>query len=103
DEAVRQFLVHARYLADPKTGLWFHGWTFAGRHNFAGALWARGNAWITVGILDLIENGGVGKPVEAYLLGVLEAQIEALLRLQAPSGAWHTLLDDPTSYEEMSA
>ncbi|TJW54898.1 MAG: glycoside hydrolase family 105 protein, partial [Mesorhizobium sp.] len=56
-----------------------------------------------VGILDLIENGGVGKPVEAYLLGVLEAQIEALLHLQAPSGAWHTLLDDPTSYEEMSA
>ncbi|TIU95655.1 MAG: glycoside hydrolase family 105 protein, partial [Mesorhizobium sp.] len=54
-------------------------------------------------ILDLIENGGIGKPVEAYLLGVLEAQIEALLRLQAPSGAWHTLLDDPTSYEEMSA
>ncbi|RWK94223.1 MAG: glycoside hydrolase family 105 protein, partial [Mesorhizobium sp.] len=52
DEAVRQFLVHARYLADPKTGLWFHGWTFAGRHNFARALWARGNAWITVGILD---------------------------------------------------
>ena len=45
----------------------------------------------------------IAKPVEAFLLGVLEAQIEALLRLQAPSGAWHTLLDDPTSYEEMSA
>ncbi len=103
DDAVRQFLVHARYLADPKSGLWFHGWTFAGRHNFARALWGRGNAWITVGILDLVENGGLGAAVEAYLLGVLETQIEALLRLQAPSGAWHTLLDDPTSYEEMSA
>jgi unsaturated rhamnogalacturonyl hydrolase len=103
DEAVRQFLVHTRYLADPHSGLWFHGWTFAGRHNFARALWARGNTWITVGILDLVEIGGIGKPVEAYLLGVLEAQIEALLELQTPSGAWHTLLDDPTSYEEMSA
>ncbi|EHK55692.1 glycoside hydrolase family 88/105 protein [Allomesorhizobium alhagi] len=103
DEAVRQFLVHARYLAGPHSGLWFHGWTFAGRHNFARALWARGNAWITVGILDLVEIGGIGKPVEAYLLGVLEAQIEALLELQTPSGAWRTLLDDPTSYEEMSA
>lgn len=103
DEAVRQFLVHARYLADPHSGLWFHGWTFNGRHNFARALWARGNSWITVGILDLVEIGGIGKPVEAYLLGVLEAQIEALLTLQAPSGAWHTLLDDPASYEEMSA
>lgn len=103
DEAVRQFLVHTRYLADPHSGLWFHGWTFAGRHNFARALWARGNAWITVGILDLVEIGGIGKPVEAYLLGVLEAQIEALLKLQAASGAWHTLLDDASSYEEMSA
>ena len=103
DEAVRQFLVHARYLADPHTGLWFHGWTFAGRHNFARALWGRGNAWITVGILDLIELGGVGGPVRSYLLGVLEAQIDALLELQAPSGAWRTLLDDPASYEEMSA
>jgi unsaturated rhamnogalacturonyl hydrolase len=103
DEAVRQFLVHARYLADPHSGLWFHGWTFRGRHNFARALWARGNAWITVGIPDLVEIGGIGKPVEDYLLGILEAQIEALLKLQAPSGAWHTLLDDPTSYEEISA
>lgn len=103
DEAMRQFLVHARYLADPHSGLWFHGWTFAGRHNFARALWGRGNAWITVGILDLIEFGGVSEPVRLYLLGVLEAQIEALLRLQTPSGAWRTLLDDPTSYEELSA
>lgn len=29
DEAVRQFLLHARYLNDPQTGLWFHGWSFA--------------------------------------------------------------------------
>jgi unsaturated rhamnogalacturonyl hydrolase len=103
DEAERQFLVHARYLADPASGLWFHGWTFDERHNFARALWGRGNAWITVGILDLLELAQIAPSVRAYLLGVLEAQIAALLRLQAPSGAWHTLLDDPSSYEEISA
>jgi unsaturated rhamnogalacturonyl hydrolase len=57
DEAVRQFLVHTRYLSDPETGLWFHGWTFEGRHNFARARWARGNAWVTACILDLFETG----------------------------------------------
>ena len=34
----RQFLVHIKYLVDRKTGLWFHGWTFDGRHHFADAL-----------------------------------------------------------------
>ena len=35
DEAKRQFLLHIKYLYDRTTGLWFHGWTFDGRHNFA--------------------------------------------------------------------
>lgn len=103
DEAERQFLVHAHYLADTETGLWFHGWTFEGRHNFARALWGRGNSWITVGILDLMELADITPAVRSFLLGALEAQVAALLMLQAPSGAWHTLLDEPDSYEEISA
>jgi unsaturated rhamnogalacturonyl hydrolase len=103
DEASRQFLVHARYLADTHTGLWFHGWTFNGRHNFAEARWARGNAWITAGILDLFDLAEMARPVKDYLQGVLVAQVDALLPLQTASGAWRTLLDDATSYEEISA
>lgn len=103
EEAVRQFLVHARYLSDPETGLWFHGWTFEGRHNFARARWARGNAWITAGILDFIELGGIEGGVRDFLLGSLTTQVETLLKLQSASGAWHTLLDDPQSYQEISA
>jgi unsaturated rhamnogalacturonyl hydrolase len=103
DEACRQFLLHSRYLADPHSGLWFHGWTFDGRHNFARALWGRGNSWVTLGILDLVDLADIPTPVRSFLLGVLETQISALLNLQAPSGAWHTLLDDPSSYEEISA
>jgi unsaturated rhamnogalacturonyl hydrolase len=103
DEACRQFLVHARYLSDPETGLWFHGWTFNGRHNFARARWARGNAWITAGILDLVELADIPVPVRDFLLGCLTSQVETLLALQTERGAWRTLLDDKTSYEEMSA
>lgn len=103
DEAARQFLVHTRFLADRHSGLWFHGWTFDGRHNFAEARWARGNAWITAGVLDLLDLADLPNPVAAFLLGVLKAQVAALLPLQAPSGAWRTLLDDPASYEEISA
>ncbi len=103
EEAVRQFLVHAHYLADRETGLWFHGWTFAGCNNFARARWARGNAWITVGILELMDLATVAEPARGFLYHLLDRQIAALLELQAPSGAWHTLLDDPSSYEEISA
>ncbi|MEM8662798.1 MAG: glycoside hydrolase family 88 protein [Pseudomonadota bacterium] len=103
DEAERQFLVHARYLTDPATGLWFHGFTFDGRHNFARARWARGNAWVSAGIVDLFDTATISPSVEAFLKGVLASQVNALLALQTAGGAWRTLLDDPASYEEMSA
>jgi unsaturated rhamnogalacturonyl hydrolase len=103
DEAARQFLVHARYLTDTATGLWFHGWTFEGRHNFARARWARGNAWVTACLLDLFELATLPEPLQPFLQGVLTAQVNALLPLQTESGAWRTLLDDASSYEEISA
>lgn len=103
DEACRQLLVHARYLSDPASGLWFHGWTFDGRHNFARALWGRGNAWVSLALLELPELADIPAPVRDFAYGALGTQLSALIPLQAPSGAWHTLLDDPGSYEEISA
>ena len=105
EEAKRQFLLHVKYLADRRTGLWFHGWTFDGRHNFAGALWARGNCWVTIAIPEFIEMLDLpeGDGLRAFLIETLAAQARALARLQDESGLWHTLLDDPTSYLEASA
>ena len=105
EEAKRQFLLHIKYLADRETGLWFHGWTFAGRHHFARARWARGNAWVTIAIPEFVELLDL-KPGDAsreFLLETLRAQVAALAECQDNSGLWHTLLDDPTSYCEASA
>ncbi|MBF7997852.1 MULTISPECIES: glycoside hydrolase family 105 protein [Rahnella] len=105
EEATYQFLVHVQYLMDRETGLWFHGWTFDGHHNFAQARWARGNSWLTIAIpeflelVDLPENNATRR----YLLQVLESQVSALAKCQDDSGLWHTLLDDPQSYLESSA
>ncbi|RJT49900.1 beta-galactosidase BglB [Rahnella variigena] len=105
EEATYQFLMHVQYLMDRETGLWFHGWTFDGHHNFAQARWARGNSWLTIAIpeflelVDLPENNATRR----YLLQVLESQVSALARCQDDSGLWHTLLDDPHSYLESSA
>ncbi|MDX5628860.1 MULTISPECIES: glycoside hydrolase family 88 protein [unclassified Brenneria] len=105
EEATYQFLLHVQYLMDRESGLWFHGWTFEGQHNFAKARWARGNSWLTVAIpefielLDLPEHNATRR----FLLQVLESQIEALAKYQDDSGLWHTLIDDPQSYLESSA
>lgn len=105
EEAKRQFLVHIKYLFDRKTGLWFHGWTFEGRHNFAEALWARGNCWVTIAIpeiLDLLDLPP-GDAFRAFLIDTLQAQVRTLAESQDESGLWHTLLVDPSSYLEASA
>lgn len=102
DEAIHQFLLHTKYLTDTKTGLWYHGFTFNGRHNFAGALWGRGNAWITAGVLDFIDMVELPSGVRRYLLEGFKCQVAALKNLQNESGLWNTLLDDPESYQESS-
>jgi len=104
-EATFQFLTHVSYLMDRETGLWFHGWSFDGNHNFARARWARGNSWLTMVIPDFLElvDLPVGDPVRRHLSQVLDAQVAALEQLQDESGLWHTLLDDPDSYLEASA
>lgn len=105
EEARRQFLLHVKYLHDRRTGLWFHGWTFDGRHNFAEALWARGNCWVTIAIPEFIEmlNLPPGDALREFLTDTLKAQVRTLQKYQDKSGLWHTLIDDETSYLEASA
>ncbi|MCC3355908.1 glycoside hydrolase family 88/105 protein [Bacillus sp. REN16] len=104
EEAKKQFLIHIKYLFDKKTGLWFHGWSFEGNHNFAEALWGRGNSWVTIAIpefLDLIDLPEEDA-VRQILIDTLDRQLEALEKCQNENGLWHTLLLDPTSYVEGS-
>jgi unsaturated rhamnogalacturonyl hydrolase len=109
EEVKRQFLLHIKYLVDTKSGLFFHGWTFAdGGHNFARALWARGNSWLTIAIPEVIDLLDL-PPNDAFrihLLDTFEAQCRALLSYQEENGLWRTLIDVPQSegsYIESSA
>ena len=103
DEAEYQFLLHAKYLADPQTGLWYHGWTFNGNHNFAAAFWGRGNCWVTIAIPEFLQMVDVTASVKEQLIQILRNQVCSLAKYQDCSGMWHTLIDDPTSYVESSA
>lgn len=94
-----------KYLQDVKTGLWFHGWTFDGRHHFGRALWGRGNCWVTLAIPEFLEllNLPPTNGLRLHLLSSLRTQVDALVKYQdKETGLWHTILDDPTSYLEAS-
>ncbi|MEJ8473198.1 glycoside hydrolase family 88/105 protein [Roseibium algae] len=105
EEAKYQFLLHAQYLCDTQSGLWFHGWTFDGDHNFARALWARGNSWITIAIPEFIDLLDLAEtdPLRRHLVSLLNRQAVSLKKYQHETGLWHTLIDDPDSYLEASA
>lgn len=103
-ESVRQFLVHLKYLTDPATGLFYHAFNFDGMHNFAGALWGRGNAWYTAGLADYLDMAELPGGVKSFLISSLKRQADALKNWQDEEGMWHTLINDPEgSYAESSA
>ncbi|MGO7609298.1 glycoside hydrolase family 88 protein, partial [Rhizobium ruizarguesonis] len=80
-----QFVIHTRYLSDPVIGLWYHGWTFNGRHNFANAFWARCNAWITVAIPELFDLvPTLGEKDRRFLSNVLVDPFAALAEHAGP-------------------
>ena len=103
EEAEYQFLIHIRYLQDKITGLFYHGWTFDRRHNFAGAFWARGNAWFTAAAVELQMITGRDDAAMRMIRSAWLDQVNALWKLQRVNGLFTTLLDVEETYCETSA
>lgn len=103
-ESNYQMLLHIKYLYDKKSGLFYHGWNFNGRHNFGKVFWCRGNSWFTLGCLEYIEmfHGTMDEGIKKFITETYRNQVETLTVLQNKSGLWNTVLDDPDSYEEVS-
>ena len=103
DEAEYQFLLHIRYLQDKVTGLFYHGWTFDGRNNFAKAFWARGNAWFTVSAVELGDITGRRNAAMRLIQAAYQDQALALWKYQRVNGLFTTLVDVEETYCETSA
>ncbi len=103
-EALKQVLIHIKYLYDNKSGLFYHGWQFSERDNFGGIFWCRGNSWFTFGILEYLKDAEetLDAGAKEFIIDTFKAQARTLKELQAVDGLWHTVLDDPTSYTEVS-
>ena len=104
DEADYQVLSHIKYLLNKREGLFYHGFSFTRNDNYGGVLWGRGNCWYTVAVMEMLEEAGIDPAVRRYFLSVWKNQVGALKRYSDPGcGLWHTVIDDPGSYIEISA
>ncbi|WP_261805874.1 glycoside hydrolase family 88/105 protein [Lapidilactobacillus luobeiensis] len=104
DLAIYQFLLHTKYLIDPRSHLAYHGWNFKSQSAYGCNYWCRGNSWITLSIplLNEILGTDLTGADKEYLNAIFNNQVESLQRLQDRTGLWHTILDDETSYLESS-
>lgn len=105
DDALHQYYWHIKYLQNPETSLFYHGYEDTSKSNLSSFYWGRANAWAAYTMSQVC-----ARLPEAYLypkymdvLGALEEQLSALKLLQTENGLWRTILDDSESYEEISA
>ena len=103
EEAEYQFLMHIRYLQNKVNGLFYHGWTFDRRHNFAEAFWARGNAWFTAAAIELYDITKRENAAMRMIRAAWTDQVLALWKLQRVNGLYTTLIDVEETYCETSA
>lgn len=105
EDALNQYYWHIRYLQDPASGLWYHGYDHLSDSHMSGIHWARANAWAayTMSQVGAILPKAYLYPKFMDVAGSLNEQLAALKLLQTENGLWRTVLDDPESYEELSA
>ena len=105
DDAMNQYYWHIKYLQDPSTGLWYHGYNNIEKNHMSGFFWGRANAWAayTVSSAMRILPRPYLYPVWAGMVASLRDQLSSLKSLQTDEGLWRTILDDEESYGEVSA
>ncbi len=104
-DALNQYYWHIRYLQNMDTGLFYHGYDNIARDHMSGFYWGRANAWAAY---TMSQVGDILPQCYLYpkymdVAGSLNEQLSAIKLLQTPDGLWRTLLDDESSYEEISA
>lgn len=97
EEAMRQLSIHVDVL-QVEDGLLYHGWDeTTGKH--IGCKWGRANAWVSVGIVEMLDY----MPANEKMIAALKKQLDAIVPWQKENGMWRTVLDGKFSYLEASS
>ena len=97
DTAADRMISYAQVLQEP-SGLFRHGWEADCGVN--GELWARGNGWALIGMLDTLGELPGAHDACPEIRQRVEALLAAIKPHQTADGLWHTVLTDDTTYSE---
>lgn len=101
DFAVNQFALHHKYLSDG-SGLYFHGYDSNQKNHMSAVRWGRANAWILLGTMELYDILG-SDDKELNISGLAARHCDALVQCIKPDGGFATIINDASSYTEISA
>jgi rhamnogalacturonyl hydrolase YesR len=101
EEAVRQALLHAKWLQDPGTGGFFHDVVPATGARST-SLWARGNGWAILALADTLRLCPADLPGWSDVLSSYRALATGMLRYQHSSGLWRIVPGNPDAHLETS-
>jgi unsaturated rhamnogalacturonyl hydrolase len=114
DHVALQYELAARYLRDPATGLFYHGWDEAKEQIWADSLtgrsanfWGRAMGWYAMALVDVLDYFPEDHPEHDEIVRILQRYAEAVSAVQDPvTGVWYQILDQPNregNYLEASA
>jgi unsaturated rhamnogalacturonyl hydrolase len=103
NDVARQFLLVARHLRDPNTGLYYHAWDSARQQPWANPetglsknFWGRAVGWYLMAIVDVLDYLPKTHKDRPGLVRVFQQLAAAVERVRDPvSGVWWQVLDQP--------
>ncbi|HTL11111.1 MAG TPA: glycoside hydrolase family 88 protein [Bdellovibrionota bacterium] len=106
DWGAEQPLIFASKLRDASTGLYFHAWNVDKNRLLPASApteWLRGNGWVAVATVEILDALGEDHPQAPALRALLADLLKAAARYQMADGLWDTLMPTPgQGYEETS-
>jgi rhamnogalacturonyl hydrolase YesR len=101
DEAILQIEGHRKRLWNPEKKLVAHIWDESKQQFQDKSFWGGGQGWAAAGLTRVIRALPADRSADkAILAGYLKDLIDGCLACQSPSGLFHNVVDDPTSFEE---
>ncbi|WP_337100589.1 glycoside hydrolase family 88/105 protein [Paenibacillus sp. YIM B09110] len=101
NESAKQFLLYKRYLFMEDAGVMSHVFDFKyGKPTRVP--WGRGNGWVLFSLTELLERLPGDHPDREALLAMFREHCAGVAKLQAVSGLWRQVLNQPDAYEEAS-